>query len=105
MLFAQDRKVISAATSVKPTTTPAALEWQKKGWINAYGTASAELRQILFGDANKSGFRSANEAAAYMETVTIPIWKMDKGGIPGAAPSTSTPPTTRSAGRITTRTP
>ena len=80
MLFAQDRKVISAATSVKPTTTPAALEWQKKGWINAYGTASAELRQILFGDANKSGFRSANEAAAYMETVTIPIWKMDKGG-------------------------
>lgn len=80
MLFATDRKVISSATSVKPSTTPAATQWQKNGWINAYGTASAELRQILFGDANKSNFSSASEAAAYMETVTIPIWKIDKGG-------------------------
>lgn len=80
MLFAQDRKVISGATTVKPSTTPAATQWQKNGWINAYGNASSELRQILFGDANKSGFSSASEASAYMETVTIPIWQLDKGG-------------------------
>ena len=78
MLFAQDRTKISGTTTVKPSTTPAATQWQKNGWINAYGTASAELRQILFGDSNKSGFRSASEAGAYMETVTIPIWQMDK---------------------------
>lgn len=80
MLFAKDRTVISGATTVKPNRTPAATQWQKNGWINAYGTASSELRQLLFGDANKANFSSASEAGAYMETVTIPIWKLDKGG-------------------------
>lgn len=80
MIFAKDRKVISGASTVKPTTQAAASKWQKQGWINAYGSASAELRQLLFGDANKANFSSASEAAPYMETVTIPIWKLDKGG-------------------------
>lgn len=39
-----------------------------------------EQRTALFGDPNKSYFTSATDAAGYMETVTIPIWTMDKTG-------------------------
>lgn len=40
----------------------------------------AEQRTALFGDPNKSYFTSAADAAGYMETVTVPIWTMDKTG-------------------------
>lgn len=78
LLWANARSVITNSTVVRPDYTPAATQWQKNGWINAYGTASSELRKILFGDANKSSFSSASEASAYMETVTINVWKLDK---------------------------
>ena len=41
---------------------------------------TAQQRQALFGDANKSYFYSAADAAPYMADVTIPIWTMDKTG-------------------------
>ena len=41
---------------------------------------TAQQRQALFGDANKSYFYSAADAAPYMTDVTIPIWTMDKTG-------------------------
>lgn len=80
MLWANDRTQISNVTVVKPDYTPVATQWQKNGWINAYGTASPELRQLLFGDASKSSFSSPAEAANYIVTVTIPVWKLDKSG-------------------------
>lgn len=80
LLFAQSRVKVAEATTVKPTTTPAAIQWQKNGWINAYGKASAELRQILFGDSNKSYFTSQKEAGDHIVAVNIPVWKIDKNG-------------------------
>lgn len=41
---------------------------------------TAQQRQAIFGDANKSYFYSAADAAPYMQDVTIPIWTMDKTG-------------------------
>lgn len=40
----------------------------------------AERRTALFGNPNKTYFTSAQDAAGYMTTVTIPIWTMDKTG-------------------------
>lgn len=42
--------------------------------------STAERQLALFGDANKSYFYSAADAAPYMADVTIPIWTMDKTG-------------------------
>jgi len=80
MKFANDRTKISAATTVKPDYTPMATQWQKNGWINAYGTASAELRQVLFGDSNKAYFTSLTEAGSHIVAVTVPVWKIDNSG-------------------------
>ena len=53
--------------------------WLQNGHLNG-STPDAEARQRLFGDANKSYFRSAAEAAPYLTTVTVPIWAIDKTG-------------------------
>ncbi len=42
--------------------------------------SETERRLALFGDANKSYFSSAAEAAPFMETVTVPIWTLDSFG-------------------------
>lgn len=42
--------------------------------------SESERRIALFGDANKTYFTSAADAAGYMVTITIPIWTMDKSG-------------------------
>ena len=42
--------------------------------------STEERRKALFGNANKTYFSSAQDAAGYMTTVTIPIWTMDKTG-------------------------
>ena len=42
--------------------------------------SETERRTALFGNPNKTYFASAAEAAAYMTTVTVPIWTMDKSG-------------------------
>ena len=54
-----------------------------------YATMTTAERQLaLFGDANKTAFYSAAEAAPYMTDITIPIWTMDKTG--NKFPSTMT---------------
>ncbi len=49
---------------------------------------TAQQRQALFGDPNKTYFYSAADAAPYMTDITIPIWTMDKTG--NKFPSTMT---------------
>ena len=39
--------------------------------------STADRRVALFGDANKSYFANASEAAPYMTDVTVPIWKLN----------------------------
>ena len=87
ILWANSRKLASFVdTTVQTAPTrpsgyvPAAIQWQKNGWINGYGTASTQLRQILFGSTGKSGFTSSSDASNYMKTVTVPVWKMKSDG-------------------------
>ena len=54
-------------------------KWLQSGHLNG-STPDAEARQLLFGDANRSSFSSASQAEPYMETVTVPIWSIDKTG-------------------------
>ena len=53
--------------------------WLQNGHLSG-SNPDAEARQRLFGDAAKTGFRSAAEAEPYMESVTVPVWAMDKTG-------------------------
>lgn len=55
-------------------------QWLADGHIDAWGNLDAEAKTRLFGSPNKSYFSSASDAAAYMTTVTVPIWTMDKTG-------------------------
>lgn len=48
--------------------------------MDSWGKLSAQAKTLLFGDANKSYFSSAAEAAPYMTDVAVPIWTMDKSG-------------------------
>lgn len=54
--------------------------------LDAWGKPDAEARLLIFGDANKTHFYSAADAAPYMEVVSVPIWVVDKWG--GKQPST-----------------
>ena len=80
MLFANDRIMPTGSTTVKPDYTPVAVQWQNKGWIDAYGNASLDLRKILFGDANKTYFSSRQEAGDRLVAVTVPVWKLNNAG-------------------------
>ncbi|MBQ9411590.1 MAG: S-layer homology domain-containing protein [Oscillospiraceae bacterium] len=55
-------------------------QWLQDGHIDAYGKLDAEARTKLFGSPDLSCFWSAAQADPYMETVTIPIWVIDKTG-------------------------
>lgn len=48
--------------------------------LDAYGNPDAEARQMLFGSATKSYFSSAEEAAPYMVSISIPAWDIDSAG-------------------------
>lgn len=54
------------------------------GWIQSHIDASGNLdataRQTLFGDSSKTHFSSAEEAAPFMRSISIPIWKIDNTG-------------------------
>lgn len=74
-----------------PTPTPAANAtipagystfawWLRSGQVDSWGKLSAQAKTLLFGNANKSYFSSAAEAAPYMTDVAVPIWTMDKSG-------------------------
>lgn len=68
--FAQENKITTIDTPVD--FVPFAVQYQSM--------TDAERRTALFGDPNKTYFASAAEAAAYMETVTVPIWTLDQNG-------------------------
>ena len=42
--------------------------------------SDAERRTALFGDPNKTYFANATEAAPYMVSIQVPIWKLDSKG-------------------------
>ncbi|MBE7018127.1 MAG: S-layer homology domain-containing protein [Ruminococcaceae bacterium] len=54
--------------------------WLRSGQVDSWGKLSAQAKTLLFGNANKSYFSSAAEAAPYMTDVAVPIWTMDKSG-------------------------
>jgi len=64
--------------------------WLRNGHVDAWGKIDAEARIKLFGDANKTYFTSAADAAEYVTTVSVPVWTMDKAGnkIPSTCPIT-----------------
>ena len=53
--------------------------WLQDGHLNG-SAPDAEAREKLFGDSGKTYFRSSAEAAPFMETVTVPIWTIDRAG-------------------------
>ncbi len=54
--------------------------WLRDGHVDSWGNIDAEARIKLFGNANKTCFVSSYDAANYMETVSVPIWTVDKSG-------------------------
>ena len=76
-----------AAYPKEETTAPALYDpslsfanWLRSGHVDAYGNIDAAAKLKLFGNANKSYFSSAAEAAPHMTTVSVPIWTLDKAG-------------------------
>ena len=54
--------------------------WRRNGHVDGWGNIDAEAKIKLFGSAYKSYFTSSYDAANYMETVSVPIWTVDKSG-------------------------
>ncbi len=87
LLWSNDRKmpqwasepeeIINTPVSGRPAGFVSFAEWLRDGHINAYGTIDDAARIKLFGNANKTYFYSAADAAPYMQTVTVPIWLYD----------------------------
>lgn len=54
------------------------------GWIQSHidgsGNMDSTARLALFGSATKTHFSSSEEAAPYMKSLQIPIWKVDASG-------------------------
>ena len=87
ILWVGDRKLASFVDTTVQTAAAkpsgyvaAAAQWQKNGWIDGYGNASAQLKTILFGSSSVSCFTSSSQAANYMKTVTVPVWKLNNSG-------------------------
>ena len=76
----QPQEVETPVTSGRPAGFVSFAEWLQQGHIDAWGNLDAEARIAIFGNANKTYFASAAEAAPYMESVTVPIWVVDKWG-------------------------
>ena len=98
VLWDGDRQVPDWSEEQPETVQQAAASAEFRGYksfafwladhMNAWGSLDAEARTLIFGDPNKTYFYSAADAAPYMETVTIPVWVLDKWG--GKQPSTAT---------------
>ena len=69
----------STVTTVQGDGGQSFAQWLQDGHL-PNGAPDAEARKKLFGDENKTYFASLEEAEPYMETVTIPIWTIDKTG-------------------------
>jgi hypothetical protein len=88
IMWADERKLATFVDTTVQTVTakptdyvPVAKQWQKNGWVNGYGTASAQLKEILFGSSSKAYFTSSSDASEYMKTVTVPVWKLKSDGV------------------------
>lgn len=87
MLWSGDRKAPSFAYEEPLKVGTDDVTWTGGAVTNYVSFASryktmtdSERRLALFGDANKTYFASAAEAAPFMTSVTVPVWKMDKTG-------------------------
>lgn len=69
------------AVDIIPVGEPFALYVQENGLVNAYGRATSALCEMLFGDANKTYFTSAADAAGYITDLKIPVWKINSSGV------------------------
>ena len=64
--------------SVEPADSFA---WESRNYIDAWGNVSAEGRQILFGDANKSYFNGSEaNLSDYIVTVQVRTWDINSSG-------------------------
>lgn len=74
-------KVEAAAASGKYSDPSLSFaHWLQQGHINGYGNLDAEAKIKLFGSSSKSYFYSSADAAPYMQTVSVPIWVLNKDG-------------------------
>ena len=78
--FADEGDQPSNTTKVDPNYVPFATRIQNAGLVNAWGTPSASLCAQLFGSSSKTYFHSSSDAAAYMQTITVNVWKIDSNG-------------------------
>ena len=88
-LWAGDREMpswasIPSLSNSNTTTTPNvtaqdsfAFRYQRE---SATASGLANIRKEIFGSSTKSYFYSSADAAPYMQTVTIPIWRYDNSG-------------------------
>jgi len=62
--------------------TPAATRYVQNGWISSGGSVkSDQLYLELMGSTTKKYFTSSADAAAYMQTVTVPVWQINNKGV------------------------
>ena len=61
--------------------TPAAIQWQRNGWIDGWGNANPELCMQLTGREDRPYFYSWDEAAPYMTDITVPVWNINGSGV------------------------
>ena len=88
LLWSKDRKPAKFASEVEePDYTAPTYE----AFALKYRTMSAEARRVaLFGSASKTHFTSASDASGWMQSVTIPIWKVNSSGEKYATETTVT---------------
>lgn len=60
-------------------STPFATWARQQGLLGSY-SGTAEFNQMMFGSAGKTYFSSWADAANYMTTVTVNVWKMNSDG-------------------------
>ena len=86
MLWSGDRKIPSYAKEVPLVVGTDGADWVSESsdfvsFATRYKSMTdAERRTALFGDANKTYFASAAEAAPYLRDITVPVWKVDRNG-------------------------
>ncbi len=79
-----DYEIIETPDPVVPDVLPVgeafALYVRETGLINQYGRPTPAFNELVFGNANKSYFTSAADAAGYIVDLEIDIWKINSSG-------------------------
>ena len=63
-----------------PDPSKSFANWLRSGHVDGWGNIDAEAKTKLFGSPYISYFSSSYQASPYMETVSVPIWTVDKSG-------------------------